>query len=312
MAARARTLKRLFYYYKAKGQYLPNSSNTMKNVDDISKVLKNVFKEIKELEYINGDYSNKSLLYQNDFDENIFIEIDKQDDSSIEFRLLLCRRSLLPFIEDNGELESLSIIMKEYQTLAEITHCIYFAESNIFAIEYNKSGAKAKDLASYIESKTKELDILDIVNLINIDTLKKIKEDKEISSFEFEALKGSKAISELIEADSAMKALNYNIEGLDKVCIKLTAKGTKSNPGFLLNFMNYSFVSKFMKSNKEDIRKFKVKYGYGAESVDLLSDKFVCKVDNGIVTENTKTMDKNMAYSKMREYYNQYVASYID
>ena len=223
---------------------------------------------------------------------------------AIQFRLLLCRDNLLPYIEENGDLTPLSDVIKRNQKMAEITHCILFMDKAILAMEFNFAGAKAKDLAIYLQEKSEAtvLAEIEITNLINTNSLKKLKADGEMSLLQIRVNANSEVIKELIEEDDAFKALDCKRDNIDSVELVLRRKACKQRSGFVIPCINADFVGKIFEKYKTDFSNVKVKYGYGTETIDLLAENYVCKADF-IPVKKTKTIDKDEAYEVMDEYY---------
>lgn len=301
---REKRVRRRFFYYNLNGYYLDNISNTTKTCSNMAETMKKALRKIHGLRYSDKDFSKTSLLQKNEEGNYVYIKIDEVSKRHIYFRLLLCRDNLLTYIEENGDLTPLSDMIKKNQKMAEITHCALFMDRSILAMEYNFAGAKAKDLAVYLQEKsdTEILTEIEIMNLINPDSLKKLKDEEEMSLLQIKIDASSEAIEELIEEDDAFKALNFKKDNIDVVELVLRRRPSKTRAGFVVPCINADFMGNILKKYKTDFRNVKVKYGYGTEAIDLLAENYVCRADF-IPVKKTKTIDKDEAYGVMDDYY---------
>lgn len=305
-------VKRNFYYYDyvlekfdIKENLVTEYENSVKNL-----VMIKVIQKIKNLEYCEDDFSMEKLISKNKDGNYTYLIVDEESEEHIHFRLVFGRDRLLPYTELNGDIEPLSKLLKKRQKLAEITHCVFFKKENIFSLEYNFSGGKVKDLRDYIidKSNREEIAMFNIFNLVNIDTLKKIKKDEQMSLLDIKVRTGSEIIADLIREDEVFEGLNCKKDNVEEVSLCLKSKVTSKKPGFFIN-MNKETIRDIFKKKKQDITKFRIKYGYGMEQIDLLSENFVF-CDNFIPIENTKTIKKEDAYEAMVNYFNKEIKKY--
>lgn len=138
------SVKRKFYFYSIEAGYV-NQTNTIIQYQNIAEPFYKLFCDIQKLKYSNKDYTINYLLYQNMDGNYIYIHVDNISKEKIEFKLMLCRDKLLPFIEEDGKLKPISeLFTNKKQKLAEVTHCVLYLEKNILGMEYNFAGAKTK------------------------------------------------------------------------------------------------------------------------------------------------------------------------
>lgn len=307
------TVKRKFYFYSVEAGYL-NQSNTVTKYDNIADPFYKLFCDIQKLEYSNTDFSSNYLLYQNMYGDYVYIHIDSINKEKIEFKLMLCRDKLLPFVEENGVLKPIyELFTNKKQKLAEVTHCVLYLEKNVLGMEYNFAGAKVKDLIIYLEAKAKYGNVVNIKidNLVNEDTIEKIQNNGEMSLLHIKVLSGSKAIKQLADADNAFNSLNIASGNIDYVELVLRRGVTKKKPGFIIQGLTKDVLKEIFKKNKTDFDKFSLRYGRGNDIIDLLNENFVCKRDF-IPISNTKIIEDSDAYDLMNQYYKYEVLSYFD
>lgn len=307
------TVNRRFFYYTVDIKHIDGAPNTAITCKDPKASLIETFKRIQKLKYHNSIFTPQYVVHQNSDGNYIYIIIDNLKSNKIEFRLLLCRDKLLPYIEENGKLTPLSnLLANSFQRMAEITHCIFFLNTNTMAMEYNFAGAKIKELAEYLINKAdyEYLSDISFLNLININTLKKLKANEEMSLLSIKVNANAYVINELIKADPSFKALNCNVDNVDQVELILRRRVSKKKSGFIINGINSTFIGKLFVNNKSDFGRFKVRYGYGTEEIDLLSDNFICK-ESFVPVGKTKTIDSEEAYQKMFQYYKDNVVNQV-
>jgi hypothetical protein len=306
-------ITRRFYYYQFDLDYSDqhNSRVATYEKDQLATVLAEFFKASKSLVYDNTLFDKKYMLYEKPDGNFVYTILDSLDETHIKFRILLCRSKLLPYIEQNGVLSPMTNYISAGDKLAEVTHGIFFLKHNALALEYNFAGAKIKDISDYLVNKSSIEKIFDanFYNMVNIDTLKKLKTDKEMSLFAIKIDSNSEAIKELIEEDDAFRALDYMKNEIDSVELVLRRRISKSKKGFKLDSLTPEFVKRLFLKNKSDFHKFKVKYGYGTEEIDLLSENFMFSEDF-IPIGNSKTFESSEAYDAMIQYFIKNVQKY--
>lgn len=313
MSKSVNKLPRKFYYYTYSIEYFNSETNTNCIYNNLTEKVLDIFYKIKELPYDDKNFDKNFCIFKNRNEDYFYMFIDSIDKEYIQFRLLICRDKLLPFIEKDGKVTPLSSVLKNSQKLAEVTHCILFPKYGILGMEYNYSGAKAKDLTAYILNKFESQEVLNfpIVNLINMDSLKKLHSSKEMSLLNIKVISNSKVIEELIKEDTAFEALDCKKNNIDQVELCFRTRTSKKRKGFKFPCINPEFVGRLFTNYKQDFDKFKVKYGYGMEEVDVLSENFVCS-SKFIPIESTKTIDKSDAYDTIKEYFENHVKIYVD
>lgn len=306
------SVKRKFYFYSIEAGYV-NQTNTIIQYQNIAEPFYKLFCDIQKLKYSNKDYTINYLLYQNMDGNYIYIHVDNISKEKIEFKLMLCRDKLLPFIEEDGKLKPISeLFTNKKQKLAEVTHCVLYLEKNILGMEYNFAGAKTKNLIIYLEAKAKYGKVVNIKidNLINEETLEKLQNNGEMSLLHIKVISGSKAIKQLIDADNAFNSLNITTGNIDFVELALRRGITKKKPGFIIEGLTQNVLKEIFKQNKPDFDTFSVKYGRGSDIIDLLNENFVCKSEFMPIS-STKIIEDADAYNVMNEYYNHEILDYF-
>ena len=137
-------IKRSIYYYEWFTHSHSSETNEVirdKSSEKIVDFLHNLFEKQK----IADSYRN--FIVKTSQGEE-FIIVDKVEESSISFRIVLCRENALPYIEKNGKLEGLGTYIDADQNIAEVTHCVFFCKYGILGAEYNNNGARATSITA--------------------------------------------------------------------------------------------------------------------------------------------------------------------
>lgn len=132
---------RSIYYYDLFCTLRKNSK-----AKDEREALVNSFEEIQKIykKFINakknGDekLANKLIYdvhYLTDRGDYLYVLVDSIEDFIIKFRIVRCRANALPYINVNGELEKITSKIKGRFDVAEVTHCIIFADRNLMGAE---------------------------------------------------------------------------------------------------------------------------------------------------------------------------------
>lgn len=115
------TVQRSLYYYDL---YALNKNDKTGKYKKSCSVINNFLTDLKEKQDKASDYSDFLKPARNS--DSFFVIIDSVENTYIKFRIVLCRNDALPFIEKGGKLESLGDYIDSDQSIAEITHCVYF------------------------------------------------------------------------------------------------------------------------------------------------------------------------------------------
>lgn len=122
--------------------------------------------------YINTD---GNMLYTNIININEF---------HIEGQFVLSRKRNFPDIETDGNLSPLVERIPANSGLAEISHFIYFKNSNIIGYESNFYAPRATALCYYVPIKSDMITTMNLTQKLNMDADRKLDETDEISFFD--------------------------------------------------------------------------------------------------------------------------------
>lgn len=242
---------------------------------------------------------------------DLFIIIDKVENHDFYFRLVLSRENALPFIEKNGELESLGSYIDNDQNIADITHCIYYGDYGILGAEYNYSGARCTLIPEYIHKIDESGPIVQCHPKFNFDTYGKLIKEKDYTLFNFAVVTSSAAYTDVLASKGIFSALQTTVPESDvmEVCIKKRKCKKSGNKGFELPLSDDE-VRLLLENYREDIKKFKVSQGSFCESVDLLSDKFVGKT--ALIKTEDRTIDSVQMYMAIDNHFYLNVEPYCE
>jgi hypothetical protein len=295
-------VKRRFYYYNLVTRYL-DATGTMRKHTDMKSELTKAFQHYMTLIYDDKSCDSHSIVYKTTDGDYVYILVDEINSDKIKFRLILSRDSLYPYLDKNGSLTSLyDILTDKTQKVAEVTHGVIFLNKGVLGLEYNSNGAKTGLLAQYIDNKSGNINLIEIDNMLNLNTLHKLRSDKELSLFRIKVKTNSEVISELIKNDDTFTALDCKEKNIQYAELVLSTRTSKKRHGFMFDFFNTDFVSKLFKHHKEDFEQLAVKYGYGCEEIDLLSDRFVLKQDF-LPVSRSRNIKSDDAYNSIDGYY---------
>jgi hypothetical protein len=297
-------INRSIYYYDL---YTRNKIGDTDKYDYSSKLIKQFLMNLKEKQDIANDY--EAFLKPTRNGNNEFLIVDNINDGHIRFRIVLCKNDALPFIEKKGNLETLGSYIDSDQSIAEITHCIYFYEYGILGAEYNASGARATSIVDYLHQFELTEGLITCRHKLNFDAYTKLIDDEEFTLFDFAVKSNSDAYNNVLANKSIFSSIQKTIPEADTFEVVLKKKKTKKNKfsGFLLPFTKDE-TKKLLENYREDLVKFKVSQDSITDSIDLLSDKFVNKVT--LVRTAERTIDSTDMYSKIQSYFDGSVAQY--
>lgn len=299
-------VERSIYYYDMQC-YVHNEEGKVKRCDNTNSIIEELFKDVFE-EQNNND---SDIMIDTTDGNKLFIIIDSYEEKIIKFRLVLCRKDALPFLEKDGKLESLSEYIDDDQSIAEITHCIYFRKCGIFGVEYNFSGARASSIAAYITEKCETIIYTRCQPKLNLEAYKKINKNRDFTLFDLSIKNNSSLYNKLLKDKSVFLACNDELDDVGTFEIVLKKRRTKRNgfKGFNLPF-DVEQIEKMLKENIEDIKTLKVSQDSFNEAIDLLSDKFVQHTT--VVRTEKRTIDAEQMYKKINSFFITNVAQYCN
>lgn len=296
MAKEKSTVSRSIYYYNAI-MYHRDSKGNLQHSNKVDSIIKNVFSEIKKMQLDNDN----DIMIEVKSGNKLFMIIDNDSENRIDFRIVLSRRDIIPFVEKNGKLESLTNYIGKNQNIAEITHGVYFKGYGVFGIEYNFNGARSSAISQYFMEQSSVIEYMQLSNILNMDAYLKLNTKKDYSLFDMTIRNNSILHNKLMERTSIFTA-NEKFDEVETYEVILRKRKTKKNgyKGFNLP-MSYDLLEEILTENREDIEKFRVSQDKMSKNIDLLSDKFVNKVT--FVKEKNRAIDSKNMYGNISSYF---------
>lgn len=263
---------------------------------EIDKAIKKEKSKTKKLELL------EKIEYKTENGDKLYVKVDKIDKNAkyIEFRLVLCRPDAFPYIEKEGELESIVGVVKGDFNIAEVTHCVIFYEKGIMGGEYNFSGARPSAIAAYVNSRCDKVQKFTCTPKMNSDVYRKIADDKEYSLFQLK-VKNTPTMKVLLRDKMGFIGSTIDeIDELDSYEIILRRRTGRRKAGFQA-LMKKNEIRDFIEKNSEDIDKFRINQGIYNDPVNLLSDRIVTKKE--FVMTKQKTIDSVSMYEAIENFY---------
>lgn len=304
-------IKRNIYYYDVVAFENNNGITRIKNQSDaiikcfeaIDQLNKNLEKETDQLKRMQLLQSLEQSTIKGDKLYFLVDNIDKESEI-IRFRIILCRLDALPFIEQSGQLTNIVSIIDGDFNIAEITHCVMFAKYGVMGAEFNFNGARPGAIANYLPKFDPQMIHFSCTGKMSKDAFERVIDDKECSLFEL-GVKNSPEMRRILRDDMGIvQAFTQDIPEIDTYEIVLKRRITKKRKGFMLP-VKVERIKEFVSNNIEQIEKFKVSQGTYKDSIDLLSDKIVCKSEF-ILTEN-RSIDSKSIYNVTENYFDSVV-----
>lgn len=311
MAKKKGKVERSIHFYdvtmqrlgKGKEEAFVNYKDQELKAIEVFECFQNTDKEIKK----EKDKTKKLELlekieYKTENGDKLYVKVDtiNKEKKYIEFRLVLCRPDAFPYIEKDGELESIVGIVKGDFNIAEVTHCVLFYENGIMGGEYNFSGARPSAIAAYVSSRCDKVERFNCTPKMNGDVYRKIADDKEYSLFQLK-VKNTPTMKVLLRDKMGFIGSTINeIDELDSYEIILRRRTGKRKAGFPA-LMQKKEIRDFIEKNSEDIEKFKINQGIYNDPINLLSDRIVTKKE--FVMTKQKTIDSASMYGAIENFY---------
>lgn len=300
------TVQRSLYYYDL---YALNKNDKTGKYKKSCSIIKKFLTELKEKQDKASDYSDFLKPARNS--DSFFVIIDSVENTYIKFRIVLCRNDALPFIEKGGKLESLGDYIDSDQSIAEITHCVYFFEYGVMGAEYNFAGSRPTAIADYLLQNNITADIITCRPKLNFDAYSKLIEGEEYSLFDFAVKSDSDAYDKMLCKKSIFKAIRTEIPDTDIIEVVLRKRKTKKNKysGFTAPF-TMEETKELLGKYRDDIKRFNVSQNAISDKIDLLSDKFVNKV---VLAKTTaRTIDSEEMYKAIINFFDTSVVQYCN
>lgn len=305
MAKKDNSVKRSLYYYDFSWKVYNESKK---------KFVELKRKDIKFRDFLEGFKFSKDKVIKKKYilttekGDNLFVITDKVSDAMIFFRIVLCKTNALPLVEDGGNLEDLETYIDEKKNIAEITHCIYFRDSEIVGAEFNFNGARVSALNWYlpkvlsIDGDTESLYGIKFTPKINDDAYEKLAENETLTLFELHFKPDSEAYRNVLANRSLFRGVVQSVPDAEVIEVAVKRRKTKKN-GYtgIDDILNPDQLKLLTRTYREDIKKLYVSQGSYSDGVDLLADKLVTKVD--IMRTKKRTIDSKDAYKKIKDFY---------
>ena len=251
------------------------------------------FKRIEILKTLEQNTINGDKLY-------VLVDNIEKNTGIIRFRIILCRQDALPFIEQSGQLKNIVSMIKGDFNIAEVTHCVIFAKYGVMGAEFNYNGARPSSISHYIPKFNSKILHFSCVGKMRNDVFERIVDEGEYSLFEL-GIKNSPEMRRVLRDDMGMlQAFTQDIPDIDTYEVVIKRRITKKKKGFVLP-IGVERMKNFINNNRESIEKFRVSQGAYKDSIDLLSDKLVCKSEF-VLTEN-RSIDSNSIYGITENYF---------
>lgn len=296
-----RTVTRNIYFYD-----LFPVLDTDTNVNNEKEALLKTFSHIKQIhedflkaKAMNDNDEANRLLYQVHFltkkGDYLYILVDSIVDDIIKFRIVRCRTNAFPYIEIDGKLEKITEKINGDFDVAEVTHCVIFADKNILGAEYNSAGARATSLSILIDERNYEIKSLKILNKINNNALKKLSNNKKYKLFNL-TIKNSPEIIDKLINKGLLPAIINDYE-FDTYTITIKRKITKLKDGFIPP-IGIEEIQSLLEENGDQISKLVVDQGLYTAPINLLSDKIV-ETRTFEYDENERILNSDKVYNSI-------------
>ncbi|MEM9520378.1 MAG: hypothetical protein AAGA37_13730 [Actinomycetota bacterium] len=96
------------------------------------------------------------------------------------------RLTNLPRLENAGQLSDLQL--DKGTGLAELSHFVYFPDSNVLGMEYNHFAPRVHHFGRYLSEKTPHVDLVRFIPLLSPDTFKRVDELAQITRLELRVI----------------------------------------------------------------------------------------------------------------------------
>ena len=315
-----KTVKRKIYYYDLTLKLHENNKKnaTKLGTYDQGEKIKEIFLQIKEKQDNLAFTTSPSeiALIQKDLEmtlsnhSKLYIIVDEISDSGIiKFRIVLCRNNAFPYVYKNGKLELLTENVNGKFELAEITHCVIFADSMIMGGEFNFHGSRPSAIATYISYKISEVAFLECSGKLNNDSINKIVEGKPFALFDL-SIRNSEDVKNRLAAnqfiiETWLKGIPEDTEEYE---IILKKKRGAKNKGFESPLTNEQY-KKLVNDFREDISKLKISQGIQRDAIDLLNDKLVHSLPISVETMD-KTIISEYMYNEIENFYHNVIENF--
>lgn len=227
----------------------------------------------------------------------LYILVDEIKDYVIKFRIVRCRTNALPYIEIDGELQKITEKISGKFDVAEVTHCVIFANKDLMGAEYNSSGARATSIAVMIDERKFDLEKLKVLNKLDKDVIKKLQKGRKYKLFHLVVKNSPEIIDKLI--DKNIITATFKDFDFDTYTISIKRRITKNKNGFIPPF-SIEEIEDLLKNNGDQIVKFEIDQGLYSKEINLLSEK-ISVVRSFEYDIDERVLDKNKVYNSIIE-----------
>lgn len=299
--AETNTVDRKFYYYDTELFYI-NEKNQVIKYNNQKKQWTDIFKYLKEIQ----DEIRKDIKLQKNIEidiengDKVYFIVDDILETKVRFKMVLCRKNALPYVEENGILKYLTNFVDGDFSLAELTHCVLFTDRGILGAEYNHTGARASLLKSYIPQLIDWIGAVSCTAKLDEDTFDKISEEKNYSLFSI-VIRNDGRMKETLENMKPLFFRFSEVQDVDTYEITLKRRKTKIKEGFNLPFTKDE-IEDLIRNHRDGFDKFVISQeSISNDKIDLLNDKLVCQ--KSLTKTINKTIDSKDAYKTIERFY---------
>ena len=289
--------RRINFFSVRLGITIGNAIELILNSQDIRERVDCGVNIINNLPFVLNNNNSRYFRLPNGNDLSMYI--DSYLNGVIEGRIVLCRRSLLPEIEDSGNLTSLQLA--ENAGLAEITHFKYFSNFNILGVEYNFYGPKSGNIVEYFQNKLIGcIDMFRVTPVIDNTWSELLNSDRyQLSMFGFKATRNAadsirRLNNSLGEAFDAAASIE-DVEEIELIVRRRSRSRESFSPeGFCWRNL---FENNFM--HREEFEKLSVglvEDGHN-RTLNLLEDKLCVNKVVRVVEGRTRSLESTSVYA---------------
>jgi len=292
-------------FFRLGMQVLDVESNTLRPVQVQEGIAREIFSSINGLPFTLGDYNSRYLPYDGN-DLAMFVD---EIGPTIDGRMAIVRRALLPDVEQQGVLAPLTIPTEA--GLAEVTHFVYYPQQKVIGIEFNFFGPRPSRIADYLQKKSNGLaNLINLTPILRLDVEEQLERIGEVALIQLEA--HNNAISIIKDLDdnlgSAFEAAGRASEAETIEIILRKKRYSKEGFSFPLNFDRLLGVLR-RNETRELFKKLKVRaenlQSEQVENFDLLADKMIISMQVARTGPRSRAIDTTSMYKAIKQAYHE-------